>query len=985
MSALSSCCSHCLQDAPSPTEMRLLDMLAAIISNLASHPDNRTQMYRAELAGTAALDKVLEGPRSPDPTDTSTAVLASRVSGNSALSKVGTAAAQKFGRASPSQLQPEHCPSPNGGFPQLSTSNSTSPRHGGPISHPLSASVDSTMPAAAVLRPKVVFPAISKGTVTGHAGAIESYSPIAMGLPNLGSPALPGAEVQQGQQPGVKHRPPGILTAVNGGTGYPSPIPVGALSCKSKAATSIAGFPGSPTSTIDSKDQFLIWMDTTFADMQQSRERGMSPVADVERKTTRRQMFDEDGKWLQPEPETSQALQRLMCRPLKHMWQDSPQARARAGKARWSPAVSEYRQANLEYPMQHAAEGMLTASAPAEVDDLMEATAELTMTGRCDNELVSIERPATRERQQGQVPMTVLDPAAGYNRSPQHNAPGPPDGHGTEQQQGAAGWGSETLRHAQEQHEAAHRLALKVVLSPQRPRTIISFENRMFSSDAPGSRPALTMFPHTEGAKVSQGLFTEYSLPNGRKAFMYYNGGNVMDEAEVGPVWPPSRPTTVPMALQQQMPLAHVLTVMAKPPGSAPPYVPWKPVPRLVPLPGIHTLTVARPEQRDAESYGHLRSDNLQLSFTAKAILKMQTTTTEESIIVQVAEEKEPWALPSSIFKPRIKEADAHAFYDGGATLDKMFERDWARACAKEKFTSMLARENKGNAAGKSDKAAMQDVHDMLHKHYQLFYSVFVYYASGGNDPYHMPLNSFTAFLDDASIPDPESLSIKRSDCDTIFIVCNFQPDKNSPDVAVNDEHAMMRFEFMEAIVRLALAKYGKGQATDDLGRAVELLFERNLLPRMNPKAMLVSNDFRSDRLYTEEVDNLLKQHQALLKALYSRYRLKPSGGGVRLKVLKLDGWLALMADAKLVDSQFTLADANLAFLWSRMFVIDGIKDYSRYTSLTLIDFLEALGRVADFKSLPTASDLDAAAYANILLGLMPLSPDHCTPSWNYC
>lgn len=49
-----------------------------------------------------------------------------------------------------------------------------------------------------------------------------------------------------------------------------------------------------------------------------------------------------------------------------------------------------------------------------------------------------------------------------------------------------------------------------------------------------------------------------------------------------------------------------------------------------------------------------------------------------------------------------------------------MFERDWARACSKEKFTSMLARENKGNPAGKSDKQAMQDVHDMLKKHYQV-------------------------------------------------------------------------------------------------------------------------------------------------------------------------------------------------------------------------------------------------------------------------
>jgi hypothetical protein len=53
-------------------------------------------------------------------------------------------------------------------------------------------------------------------------------------------------------------------------------------------------------------------------------------------------------------------------------------------------------------------------------------------------------------------------------------------------------------------------------------------------------------------------------------------------------------------------------------------------------------------------------------------------------------------------------------------TLDKMFERDWQRVCAKEKFTSMLARENKGNAAGKSDKQALQEVHDMLKRHYQV-------------------------------------------------------------------------------------------------------------------------------------------------------------------------------------------------------------------------------------------------------------------------
>jgi hypothetical protein len=57
--------------------------------------------------------------------------------------------------------------------------------------------------------------------------------------------------------------------------------------------------------------------------------------------------------------------------------------------------------------------------------------------------------------------------------------------------------------------------------------------------------------------------------------------------------------------------------------------------------------------------------------------------------------------------------------------------------------------------------------------------AAFTYYAAqGGNDPYHLPLNAFTSFLDDASIPDPESSNIKRSDCDTIFIVANFISDK---------------------------------------------------------------------------------------------------------------------------------------------------------------------------------------------------------------
>ena len=35
-----------------------------------------------------------------------------------------------------------------------------------------------------------------------------------------------------------------------------------------------------------------------------------------------------------------------------------------------------------------------------------------------------------------------------------------------------------------------------------------------------------------------------------------------------------------------------------------------------------------------------------------------------EAIEVKMVEEREPWQLPQSIFKPRAKECDARAFFD---------------------------------------------------------------------------------------------------------------------------------------------------------------------------------------------------------------------------------------------------------------------------------------------------------------------------------
>ena len=67
----------------------------------------------------------------------------------------------------------------------------------------------------------------------------------------------------------------------------------------------------------------------------------------------------------------------------------------------------------------------------------------------------------------------------------------------------------------------------------------------------------------------------------------------------------------------------------------------------------------------------------------------------EESLEAKPVDTKIPWTLANSIFRPRLKEADSQNFLDTSTALQRTFEVDWSHACDKEKFTSMVVRENK--------------------------------------------------------------------------------------------------------------------------------------------------------------------------------------------------------------------------------------------------------------------------------------------------
>ena len=155
-------------------------------------------------------------------------------------------------------------------------------------------------------------------------------------------------------------------------------------------------------------------------------------------------------------------------------------------------------------------------------------------------------------------------------------------------------------------------------------------------------------------------------------------------------------------------------------------------------------------------------------------------------------------------------------------------------------------------------------VHPLSKFWFQIVNNLHLYITGGtvGEAAYSMPLNQYTAFLYDCEIPDGKSKFCKMKDCDVMFITTNYEENKDSAESDDNDDLCLMRFEFLEIIVRVAIAKFGRGQETDDVSDSIDILAERNLRPCLCPEALIEPNDFREARLYCEEVAEIYEMNE---------------------------------------------------------------------------------------------------------------------------
>jgi Ni,Fe-hydrogenase I cytochrome b subunit len=131
-------------------------------------------------------------------------------------------------------------------------------------------------------------------------------------------------------------------------------------------------------------------------------------------------------------------------------------------------------------------------------------------------------------------------------------------------------------------------------------------------------------------------------------------------------------------------------------------------------------------------------------------------------------------------------------------------------------------------------------------------------------------MNSFTEFINQTEIIDGRTL--KLADIDLLFITTKSSSTKHP----LNPDRALVRYQFMEILVRIALDKFLKHRVCENPLEALQRLFDEKLISIMDNYAI---HNWRELKMWSENCDTVFKAYLPILKDIYKRYsgsKVKP-------------------------------------------------------------------------------------------------------------
>eukprot|EP00966_Prymnesium_polylepis_P187202 4339584-Prymnesium_polylepis.2 len=362
---------------------------------------------------------------------------------------------------------------------------------------------------------------------------------------------------------------------------------------------------------------------------------------------------------------------------------------------------------------------------------------------------------------------------------------------------------------------------------------------------------------------------------------------------------------------------------------------------------------------------------------------------------------RQKWRLADSVWAPRAREGNCKDFLETEEGLSRMFRVDWEfaiRGHGLEKW--IMKNDDEAHTWRDSDGNNIHDevdeVFQTLDKYKRTIYGAFDYYCcitaedelgSKGRityeaDVFNMSFNAYQEFAREMNL---YSKTLRREDHGVIFSQIN-SVEWATKDLDKNNKlRAFNRQEFVQALVRIAIAKYVICGRIPDISDACEQLMRVDLGGRLPPEALQNSNTFRLRCCYTEKVDQALLRHMTSLRKLYKHYsQVNQNLSDVlnSMQLMSVGEWMCVCDHLGLfATEQITPTQARLIFMWSRHRAVDDYSDESeiRLRHMFFEDFMEGMLRVATMMALPNDDDLsamrckDAGEY---LLAMQETSPN---------
>jgi len=306
-------------------------------------------------------------------------------------------------------------------------------------------------------------------------------------------------------------------------------------------------------------------------------------------------------------------------------------------------------------------------------------------------------------------------------------------------------------------------------------------------------------------------------------------------------------------------------------------------------------------------------------------------------------------------------------------------------------LTEQRARRAEAKAKRLAQQGEVAEVGHVLWEHHQTIYRTFDAYSTiGATSVSHMSGIAFKRFVEDCELSDNKSKFCQKAHIDQVFLMVNAAEvekraggrskevdlaaqggELGSEEVGAcvdDDKGSLNRCEWLQCLVRIAVLKYVISKQIPDVSRAVDQLFVDKIIPLLGAQSTFDANDFRQQQCYNEKTDAVLLSHADSIRALFNGYA---AADGVDMAnrqasvLLSLSEWMQIMKHLELIDQEFTVREASLAFAWSRMRVVDeGDKKRSKakLENLSCEDFFEALVHVSLMKALPTDEEVASSS-----------------------